>query len=140
MEVKILQQNYSQRLEMQIPKENTYQRLGIMKNFDNDFAKLSNNYEIHEIDKVKSFIKKHENILDYIHELTPLINEYFPYNTKFIEFCEDPEFSDLDFIMIYIKSNEFNNDYEILKRLKDEPLYMSKFSRNIRGLLCVELW
>ncbi len=52
---------------------------------DENFDKLSN-YEIADIDKVKGFIGKHTKILDYIHDLTPLINDYFPNHGKFIEF------------------------------------------------------
>lgn len=135
-----MQQNYSQRLQMQIPQENTYTGLETIRNFNTEFEKLSKNYTIHNGAKVKSFINQHENILDFIHELTPLINEYFPDNQKIIEFCEDPEFSDLDFVMIYIESSVYEKDKEILDKFKNEPVYMSKFSKNINGLLCVELW
>lgn len=135
-----MKQNYSQRLEMQIPQGNVYLGRNTMKNFEDNFNKLSKNYEIHDSNKIKCFIKKHENILDYIHELTPLINEYFPNHGKFIEFCEDPEFKDLDFLMIYIECTAYEKDKKILDEFKNEPLYMSKFSRDIRGLVCVELW
>lgn len=124
-----MKNNYSQRLEMQISKENVYTEASIVSNFDDEFNKLSKNYTIHEYNNVKGFIRKHANILPFIHELTPLINDYFPNKEKIIEFCEDPEFSDLDFIMIYVDSNSFNEDYETLKIFKKEPLYMSKFSK-----------
>lgn len=138
--VNIMQQNYSQRLEIQIPKENNYTGLNIEKNSDDEFDKLLKNYEIRDSEKVKNFIGNNEDILDYIDEITPLINRYFPNNRKFIEFCEDPEFSDLDFVMIYIECSIYEKDKKILAKFKNEPLYMSKFSRNIHGLVCVELW
>ena len=114
--------------------------LTAMTNFDEEFEKLSKNYTLQDIEKIKCFIKNHKIILSYIHEITPLINTYFPHYQKIIEFCEDPEFSDLDFIMIYIKGRSYDEDYENLKRFENEPLYMTKFSRNINGLVCVDLW
>ena len=135
-----MQQNYSQKLEMQIPQENIYTGLEIMGNFNAEFEKLSENFTVHNKSKVKHFIKQHENILEFIHELTPLINDYFPNYKKIIEFCQDPEFSQLDFVMIYIESSAYETDKEILDKFKNEPVYMSKFSKNINGLLCVELW
>ena len=132
-----MKQDFPQRHEMQMPYGP-----GIIRNFDDEFEKLSDNYDMHDSDDVKRFMEKHEHILGYIHELTPLINRYFPNHEKFIEFCPDPEFSDLDFVMIYIAAQEsdYDSDYELLKKFKNEPLYMSKFSKDIRGLLCVELW
>lgn len=135
-----MQNNYSQRLEMQIPKENVYTGADIHSNFDDEFDKLSKSYTIHEYNDVKCFIRKHEKILPFIHELTPLISEYFPNKEKIIEFCKDPEFSDLDFIMIYVECDDFDKDIIILEKFKKEPLYMSKFSKKINGLVCVELW
>ena len=135
-----MQRNYSQRLEMQIPRENIYTGLEIKQDFDDKFERLSKNYNIENINEVKSFIKQHDNIISFINELTPLINGYFPNYEKTIEFCEDPEFSDLDFIMIYVNGNDYDTDRITLEKFKDEPVYMSKFSKNINGLVCVELW
>lgn len=135
-----MQQHYSQRLEMQIPKENTYTGLNNKSNFENEFDKLLKNYRIHEANDVKLFIKQHENILGFLHDITPLINEYFPNYEKIIEFRKDPEFNDLDFIMIYVESNDYDKDSIILEKFKDEEIYMSKFSKKINGLVCVDLW
>ena len=41
---------------------------------------------------------------------------------------------------MYIKGSIFEEDYEILTKFKKEPLYKSKFSRNIKRSVCVELW
>ena len=41
---------------------------------------------------------------------------------------------------MYIKGSIFEEDYEILTKFKKEPLYKSKFSRNINESVCVELW
>lgn len=135
-----MKQNYPQRLEMQIPYENAYTSPTIKSNFDEEFDKLSKSYKIHEINDVKSFIKQHENVLIFIQDITPLIDEYFPNNEKIIEFRKDPEFSDLDFIMIYVESENYGSDNILLEKFKDEPLYMSKFSKKINGLVCVDLW
>ena len=115
-----MQQNFSQRLQMQIPQENTYTGIKIMS-FNERFKELSDNYTI-------------------FFEITPLINDYFPTYQKIIELCEDPEFSELDFVMIYIKGSSFDADYEILRIFENESLYQSKFSKNINGLVCVGLW
>lgn len=109
-------------------------------NFDEEFKKLSKNYTLHDMGKIKCFIEKHKIILDYIHEITPLINDYFPNYAKIIAFCEDPEFDELDYISIYVQGSSLDEDWEILKKLKNEPIYMSKFSKNINGLVCVDLW
>lgn len=135
-----MKHNYPQRLEIQIPQENTYIRPTIKSNFDDEFEKLSKSYIIHEINDVKSFIKQHENVLSFIKDITPLLNEYFPNHEKIIEFRRDPEFSDLDFIMIYVECENYGKDNIILEKFKDEPLYMSKFSKKINGLICVDLW
>ncbi|WP_295610099.1 hypothetical protein [uncultured Methanobrevibacter sp.] len=135
-----MHQNFSQRIEMQIPHENTYTEVTTMSSYDDNFDKLSKDYTLENYDKIKNFIKNNDEILDYIIEITPLLDNYFPNYQKVIEFCEDPEFSDLDFIMIYIKGSIFDEDYEILTKFKKEPLYKSKFSRNINGSVCVELW
>lgn len=111
---------YSQRLKMQILQENSYPAVTFDSDFDRKFDKLSKNYKIHDIASVKSFIEEHENILNFIHDLTQLINTYFPRYEKIIEFCKDSEFSDLDFIMIYIDGKSFDDDYETLTRFKNE--------------------
>ena len=130
----------SQKIEMQIPQENTYTGLTTMPDMDDNFDELSKNYTITDIDKVKNFTKNHNEILDFIHEITPLLNDFFPNYQKIIEFCEDSESRKLDFIMIYIKGSTFDEDYETLTKFKNEPIYKSKFSKNINGLVCVELW
>lgn len=134
-----MQQNFSQRLQMQIPQENTYTGIKIMS-FNDRLKELSDNYTICKESKLKEFIEEHINILDFIFEITPLINDYFPTYQKIIELCEDPEFSELDFVMIYIKGSSFDADYEILRKFENESLYQSKFSKNINGLVCVGLW
>ncbi|WP_298524175.1 hypothetical protein [uncultured Methanobrevibacter sp.] len=130
----------SQRIDMQIPQENSYTGLTNMPDNDDNFNKLSNDYTITDIDKVKNFTEGHDELLDFIHEITPLLNDYFPNYQKIIEFCEDPESRKLDFILISIKGSKFNEDYETLTKFKNEPIYKSKFSKNINGLVCVELW
>lgn len=131
---------YSQRLEMQISKENNFTSPTIAKNFDDEFNDLSKHYTLENSYEIKNFIKKHEKILGFIHEITPLINEYFPNYEKLIEFCKDPEFKDLDFVMIYIKGVNYEKDSQTLDKLEKEPLYMSKFSKKINGLVSMEIW
>ena len=85
-------------------------------------------------------MEKHSDIPVYISEITPLINEYFPKYRKNIRFCKDPEFNDLDYIMIYIECSDYKKDKKTLEKLKNESLYLSKFSKKINGKVCVELW
>ena len=108
--------------------------------FNVKFNELSKYYQLYNPEKLKSFIRDHENALEFIHEIVPLLDEYFPDYDKCLEFCEDPEFESLNFIMINIKCIDFKKDKPTLRKLKKEPLYMSKFKRKINGLVCVGLW
>ena len=128
------------KIEMQIPKENSYNSLTISRNFDDKFNELSQYYRLYNPDELKDFIKKHEITLDFIHEITPLVYEYFPKHDKTLEFCKDPEFKSLDFIIINIKCIDFEKDYITLEKFEDEPLYNSKYERKINGLVSVDLW
>ena len=106
----------------------------------NELERLSKYYGITDVDKIKKFIEEHTEILDYSTEIAPLLNNYFPDYPKIIEFCEDSKTSDLDFLMIYIKGSVFDEDYKTLRKFKREALYRSKYSKNINGSVCVELW
>ena len=55
-----MQKFYSQRQEMQIPQENTYKGLEIMRNFDAEFEILSKNYIINKKNELTKYIKKHD--------------------------------------------------------------------------------
>ena len=62
-----MQQNYSQRLEMQIPQENTYTGLTKTKNMDKELANLSKDYNILKIDELKEYLEKNGGLIPYIH-------------------------------------------------------------------------
>ena len=44
-------------------------------------------------------------------------------SAKIIEFCEDSETSNLNFLMIYIKGSIFDEDYEVLKKFDIDKEY-----------------
>lgn len=134
-----MKQNYAKSLEMQIPQENAYTGLNIMP-IDEEFDKLSKYYTINNIEQVTNFIKEHDALLDYIKSITPLISNYFPNNEKIIDFCEDPEFDSLDFIMIYIKSSNLDKDWETLQKLEHERITAIRIPKNIIGLISLDLW
>lgn len=97
-------------------------------------------YTIEESEKIIEFVEKDLKILDFIYEITPLLDEYFPNYEKLLELCEDSEFKDLNSIMIYIKGNDYPKDKLILNKFVKEPLYKSKFEKKIYGLVSVSLW
>lgn len=125
---------------MQIPQENTYTGFADTRNTDIELVNLSKDYTIHDKKEMLNFMEKHSDIPVYIREITPLINEYFPKYRKNIRFCKDPEFNDLDYIMIYIECSDYKKDKKTLEKLKNESLYLSKFSKKINGKVCLELW
>lgn len=108
--------------------------------FNKRFNELSQYYELYNPEQLKSFIRDRENALEFIHEITPLMNEYFPNYDKVLEFCEDPEFESLNSIIIYIKGNDYHKDKLILNKFVKEPLYRFKFAKKINGLVSVSLW
>ena len=126
---------------MQIPQDMSYTSLPI-DSFDDEFKKLSKDYEIHKTKQVKKFIDEHNPLLAYINAITPLINKYFPEYKKCIIFSEDPEFEGLDDITIYIKSfkSSFDSDWKRLDELEDELFYITEFSRKIKSLVSLDLW
>ena len=108
--------------------------------FNKRFNELSKYYKLYNPEQLKSFIRDRENALEFIHEITPLVYEYFPEQDKILEFCKDPEFESLDFIMINIKCIDFEKDYATLEKFRKEHLYKSKFEKKINGLVSVDLW
>lgn len=132
--------NNSQKPEIQTIQDFSPIKANSLQNIDFELHELSKKYPLENPEEIREFLKNNEKILPFINEITPLINEYFPDYDKLIEFSEDPEFSELDYLLIYIKTKNYKQDNETLKKFKDEPLYLSKYSKKINGLLCVELW
>ncbi len=52
-----MQRNFSKRLEMQIPQENTYARLEILPDFNKEFEKLSKDYTLRKPIKLPRLVE-----------------------------------------------------------------------------------
>ena len=72
-----MHQNYSQRLEMQIPQENMYTGLENVAEID-ELEKLSKNYTLRKTNELKEYMEEHNQLIPYINSITPIIKEYFP--------------------------------------------------------------
>ncbi len=136
-----MRKNFSLIQNMQISHENNYTGLNI-SNFENNFEKLSEVYKLHRKSQVKDFIKKHDSLIDYIHVITPIIENHFPNHLKCLTFCKDPEFSRLNDIVVYItcKESSFDSNWQKLDKLQRELFEIENFSRKTKGLISVDLW
>ena len=101
-----MQRNFSKRLEMQIPQENTYARLEILPDFNKEFEKLSKDYTLRKPNELKEYLKQDEQLIPYINTLTPLIREYFPENesVKFYRLLSN-------FIFLHLKFHFDKNSF-----------------------------
>ena len=91
MEEKIMNQNYSQRLVMQIPQENTYTGLENSLNINREINKLSKDYKLRKISELKEYLTKNPQLIPYINSITPLIKESFPKNKRYLTYYIDPD-------------------------------------------------
>ncbi|MBQ9161528.1 MAG: hypothetical protein IJ122_09480 [Methanobrevibacter sp.] len=134
--------NFSLRQNMQIPQKRAYVGLEFGNNLDEEIEELSKHYEIHNIHQVKDFIRKNEDLVEYIKSITPIIDKHFPDNKKCLTFCEDSEFEELDDITIFIScfKADFDRDWKQLDVLEKELCYLDGFSTKLKGLISVDLW
>ena len=111
-------------------------------NLDYEIEELSDSYEIHNSRQVEDFIEKNSGLLQYIKAIAPIIDNHFPEYKKCLTFCQDPEFSELDDITIYINSikSSFESDWKRLDELERELFFITDFSAKIKGLLSLDLW
>ena len=137
-----MHRNYSQRLEMQIPHENKYAKLTDTQNINQEFVKLSKDYDILKINKLNKYMKKYDKLIPYINSITPLIKDYFPKNKKYLTYYIDPEFEELNHAIICVIGNNslFEKEREMMNRLNDELLYLTDFSIDVKSLISVRLW
>lgn len=140
--VRYYEKNFSLAVNMQIPQENTYSEMPVNGVHDKEMEKLSESYKIHNAQLVREFILNNNGLLQYISEITPIVNNYFPNYQKCLTFCRDPEFGELDDITIYINSfmSSFDEDWEKLDKLERELFYLQKFPTKIKGLVSLDLW
>lgn len=137
-----MRQNYSQRLEMQIPQENTYIGLANTTNMDQELDNLSKDYTIRKIGELKEYMKKDDRLIPYIHSITPLINDFFPDNERYLTYYMDPEFEELNHALICVIGNDslFEKERELMNQLNEELLCSTEFSVKVKSLISVRLW
>ena len=137
-----MQQNYSQRLEMQIPQENTYTGLENSLNLNYELEKLSKKYNLRRVNELKEYIVKDEMIIPYINSITPLIMKYFPENKRYLTYCTDPEFEELSKAKICIIGNNslFEEERALMSTLNEEILYLKNYPTHVKNLISVRLW
>lgn len=141
MEEKIMNQNYSQRLVMQIPQENTYTGLENSLNINQEINKLSKDYKLRKISELKEYLTKNPQLIPYINSITPLIKESFPKNKKYLTYYIDPEFEELNKAKICVIGNDslFETEREMMNDLNDKLLHMN-YPTYVKSLISVRLW
>ncbi len=89
-----MQQNFSQRLEMQIPKENTYSGLTTMTNYDeklNTFLKEHFKFPSDNLSEIKNFIKKDSEMKKIIYDLPKIITSELEFNQLSLDFMKETD-------------------------------------------------
>lgn len=110
LEVKIMRQNYNQRIEMQIPKENFYSGMSVKPNPEeklNDFLKNNFEFPSNNIVEINKFISKDLELEKIIKNLPKIISKELSYNSLSLDFMKetDPNEKILE-IIIFSKLNE----------------------------------
>lgn len=101
-----MKQNYSQRLEMQIPQENIYTGLEIIQKEDYDLEEfLNRNFEFpsDNLDDIKNFISVDEELEKIIYDLPEIVSKEFSESPISLDFTEY-SLSDEDVMEIVIKT------------------------------------
>lgn len=89
-----MQGNYSQRLEMQIPQENTYTGLEILQKEDITLEKfLKNNFKFpsSNFDEIKEFIGKDTEMEKIIFDLPEILSKELQYTNLAIDFMKETD-------------------------------------------------
>jgi hypothetical protein len=87
-------------------------------------------------------MKKDDRLIPYIHSITPLIKEYFPNHRKYLTYCIDPEFEELNCAKICVIGNDslFEEEHALMNRLKKEIIYSTDYPVEVKSLISVRLW
>ena len=89
-----MKQNYSQRLEMQIPQENTYTRLEIIQKENitlEEFLKDNFNFPSSNSDEIKGFIDNDDEMEKIIFDLPEILSEELQYTNISIDFMKETD-------------------------------------------------
>ena len=137
-----MKNNFSLTQNMQISKETAYVGLSDASGTDCEVEKLSQNYVLRRIDDLERYLKKDERLVQYILSITPIINSYFPQNKKYLTYCIDPEFSDLNQAVICVIGNDssFEEEHDLMNRLNSEILHLDEFSVEVKSSVAVRMW
>ena len=112
MEVKILKQNFSQRVEIQIPKENRYIPVQIMKDNDIELEKfLKEHFEFpsDNLIEIIGFISEDEELEKIIYALPAIVSRYLTYDKITFDFMKETD-SNEKILEIIIYSNLSENE------------------------------
>lgn len=135
MEVKILKQNFSQRVEIQIPKENRYIPVQIMKDNDIELEKfLKEHFEFpsDNLIEIIGFISEDEELEKIIYDLPDIVSRYLTYDKITFDFMKETD-SNEKILEIIIYSNlseneSFQKEDDISNGIIDNyPKTMSEF-------------
>lgn len=83
-----MQQNYSQRLEMQIPKENAYIGLTISNNNLKEFLKSNYEFPSDNSNEILDYIREDQNLEEVIYGLPKIISKEFTNSPVLLDFSE----------------------------------------------------
>lgn len=143
----ILYDDISPQEKIPIENENYNNDFHIIANYLNSFTDqfkfnfleeyvLLNRYE------VKKFILLNDDLIELFQEINILRNKYFNSYPCSLEFVQDPEFTSLDQLVIYIHGAEssFDEDWETLKLLNKDIRMLNISNNSIKNLVSVDLW
>lgn len=88
-----MQENYSQRLEMQIPQENIYTGLEITQkdNTFNEFLKNHFKFPSNNFDEVKRFINNDKEMKKIVNDLPTILSKEMDYNELSLDFMKETD-------------------------------------------------
>lgn len=130
--------NYSQRIEMQIPQDNSYIGKTIMPKQEdklNEFLKTHFNFPSNNIDEIKEFICKDCEMEKIIYNLPEIIAKEFKKNPLSIDFSDNDK-REIEVIIPTSLNGKLSSDKQ---DLIEDTLY-SNYSWNAvnKILVCVE--
>lgn len=117
----------------------------VLKNYLKEFIRqfqlnILNNYNLINPKEIIKFVLDNDDLIDLFQKINPLIKEYFPNHIYCLEFVPDPEFSNLNQLVCYIKVDDavFYEEWKILKQLNKDIRH--SIGSNSKSLFSVDLW
>ncbi len=108
--------------------------------FDSKFQDLIAKFKTLNHDEIYEFIAENDLFLDLYDDIVPLIEKYFPKCSCSLEFHADPEFDNLNQLVIYVHSNDedFEKDWKKLEELNED--IRESLGSEVKELISVDLW